>query len=466
MSDKQKLENEKNSDMSLDIPYPTEELMTVKSYRKSYRILKLVGILQLLSILYLFLTWAYIDMKNSPSAHRNRTKKYPIMVWHTNDLWWARCNRKVLCTDHFGKIECDVILQEYHPEDVDAYLFYSGYVKTFPLPRHPKTLWAVMLDESPINRLQFMYEKALNLFNVSASFSRYSDVPMPLIWLSGYDELVASTYYVNTSMKNALLSKLKIAPVLYIQSNCDTATERDVYVKEIMKYIEVDSYGACLNNKNLPLQVEFNHLNGTDGYLSLLFDSEIFKFIARYKFMIAIENAVCNDYMSEKLWRVIEAGVVPIYYGSPLIRDWLPNNKSAILLEDFPTPELLSQHLHYLLNNDTAYEEYLEHKIHKRVTNQKLINELTARPHEVDLSGVVEELECLVCSKLHRNMSNVNMVTKKHYDCPIPTSALTLSVNPKNGWIKRLTEDKERVEQLYQEIGQSDLTPRESRTSW
>lgn len=42
-----------------------------------------------------------------------------------------------------------------------------------------------------------------------------------------------------------------LAPVLYIQSDCDTASERDYYVLELMKHIRVDSYGACINNAQL-----------------------------------------------------------------------------------------------------------------------------------------------------------------------------------------------------------------------
>ncbi|XP_049875548.1 alpha-(1,3)-fucosyltransferase 10-like [Pectinophora gossypiella] len=119
------------------------------------------------------------------------------------------------------------------------------------------------------------------------------------------------------------------------------------------------------------------------------------RFLAQYKFIIAIENAVCNDYITEKFWRAIEAGTVPIYFGSPLIRDWLPNNKSAILLEDFPTPELLSQHLHYLLLNDTAYEEYLEHKTSGLITNQNLINEVAARPYQFNIEDVIHSVRSI-----------------------------------------------------------------------
>jgi len=42
-----------------------------------------------------------------------------------------------------------------------------------------------------------------------------------------------------------------LAPVLYIQSDCDTASDRDRYVLELMKHIRIDSYGACVNNAQL-----------------------------------------------------------------------------------------------------------------------------------------------------------------------------------------------------------------------
>lgn len=36
--------------------------------------------------------------------------------------------------------------------------------------------------------------------------------------------------------------------------------------------------------------------------------------------MIAIENAACPDYITEKFWRPLVIGVVPIYFGSPTIK--------------------------------------------------------------------------------------------------------------------------------------------------
>ena len=48
--------------------------------------------------------------------------------------------------------------------------------------------------------------------------------------------------------------------------------------------------------------------------------ADFYKLTARYKFTIAIENAVCDDYVTEKVWRPLMLGSVPIVAGSPKIR--------------------------------------------------------------------------------------------------------------------------------------------------
>jgi hypothetical protein len=116
-----------------------------------------------------------------------------------------------------------------------------------------------------------------------------------------------------------------------------------VYVKELMKYIEIDSYGACLHNKDLP------------DYLSKAEESfqkdEFLDFIANYKFHLSFENAVCDDYMTEKLMRPLHLGSVPVYYGSPKAKDWMPNNNSIIMVNDFKTPKELAEFTNFIFLN-------------------------------------------------------------------------------------------------------------------
>ena len=46
-----------------------------------------------------------------------------------------------------------------------------------------------------------------------------------------------------------------LAPLVYVQSSCDAPSHRDLFVEELGKYIKIDSYGKCLNNKTLPKQL-------------------------------------------------------------------------------------------------------------------------------------------------------------------------------------------------------------------
>lgn len=72
------------------------------------------------------------------------------------------------------------------------------------------------------------------------------------------------------------------------------------------------------------LYILLNSLTG-DDYLGTIQTEEFYKFVARYKFVIAYENSACNDYITEKLWRPLVLGVVPIYFGAPNIQVSLPS---------------------------------------------------------------------------------------------------------------------------------------------
>lgn len=359
---------------------------------------------------------------NVPETHRKhdtdkpnerallKYTKNPAIIWWTQDLnlnpQIIQC-RKWKCDIYSGKIILPFNLKR-------AYLFYGSRTKFYdlPLPRDPERhIWGLSLAESPNNAPQFVHEQNLNLFNYSSTFSRYSDLPFPLHYMLSLENITNTKYYVKTSVKNFFLKDL--SPILYLQSDCDTTVERDKYVTELMKYQRVDSYGRCLKNKEFP-----NHLNNFNYiYMDKLDEIDFLKFMAKYKFVIAMENAVCNDYVTEKFWRAIHLGVVPIYFGSPTIKDWLPNEKSAILLEDFPTVKLLSAHINELMRDDTLYEEYLEHKMDGKISNLKLVREIRTRPYQTNDAIKDREFMCYLCKKLHVDRGKQSIVRKNHYDC-------------------------------------------------
>lgn len=42
--------------------------------------------------------------------------------------------------------------------------------------------------------------------------------------------------------------------------------------------------------------------------------------VSKYKFAIAMENGVCKDYITEKLWRPLIVGTVPVTFGAPNLK--------------------------------------------------------------------------------------------------------------------------------------------------
>ena len=302
--------------------------------------------------------------------------------------------------------------------NVSVFMWYGSDVSwiDLPLPRKPHHLWALLHEESPKNNWVFATDKGIELFNFTATCSRHSSYPLVSQYLYSIDKLT-QPLRVPTPLK----SKSDMALVIYIQTDCNPPSDRDSYVTELMKHIKVDSYGNCLHNKDLP-----DHLLNP-----LTFDSEdLLNIIAKYKFAISFENAICHDYITEKFWRPLYAGTVPIVRGSPTILDWAPSEKSIIVAEDFPTPKELADFLILLDKNDREYNEYLEWK-RNGITNQRLLSHMRDREwHIDDLDGLnfIDGFQCYICDELHKmkkEKSHERLVAnKQHYDCPMAEPAL------------------------------------------
>ena len=76
-----------------------------------------------------------------------------------------------------------------------------------------------------------------------------------------------------------------------------------------------------------------------------------------YKFYFAFENSICDDYVTEKLWRALRMNIVPVVLGGYNYSELLPQ-KSYIDIKDFSSPEKLADYLQVLNGDDNLYNEY------------------------------------------------------------------------------------------------------------
>ena len=280
-------------------------------------------------------------------------------------------------------------------------------IDSLPLPRKAHHDWALFHEESPKNNYKLFHQPVITLFNYTATFSRHSHLPLTTQYLEGTEVLTSLRYLVPLRSKNHLRKSL--APLVYVQSDCDPPSDRDSYVRELMTYIEVDSYGECLRNKPLPPQLSSPASMDADGF---------YRILAQYKFILSFENAVCDDYITEKFWRPLKLGVVPVYYGSPNIADWLPSNRSAILVSEFSHPRELASYIRALDQDDRRYQAYIEWKLKGEISNQRLLTALRERKwgvQDVKQDNYIDAFECMVCTKVWDNIRLQEKVSRSRF---------------------------------------------------
>ena len=131
-----------------------------------------------------------------------------------------------------------------HHKRTASIIFYGTDFRAYeaPLPRPPHQTWALFHEESPMNNYLLSHAPGIRLFNHTATFSRGSDYPLTLQWLPTLSYLLQPAA-VPLPEKNRWRAE-GLAPVLYMQSHCDVPSDRDRYVRELMKYIEVRGWAA------------------------------------------------------------------------------------------------------------------------------------------------------------------------------------------------------------------------------
>lgn len=113
------------------------------------------------------------------------------------------------------------------------------------------------------------------------------------------------------------------------------------------------------------------------------------------------------------------------------MQDFLPSNKSAIVVTDFKSVDDLVSLLLHLNASDSAYEEYLQFKRPGGVTNPLLRTTMKQRKWAINndwlLPNFITSYECFLCEQLHEDAKVRKQGGKvwhranvSHYGCPRP----------------------------------------------
>lgn len=142
----------------------------------------------------------------------------------------------------------------------------------------------------------------------------------------------------------ALENKMGFCNFLY--SNPNAHPNRDLFFHKLSKYKKVDSLGQWLNNVEHKGTGFVGHAN------------ECINIKSAYKFSIAIENASCKGYSTEKILTSLQAHTIPIYWGDPDLTK-LINPNCFINCHDYKSFDEVIEVIKEIDNDDNKWCEMI-----------------------------------------------------------------------------------------------------------
>jgi len=219
----------------------------------------------------------------------------------------------------------------------------------------------------------------------------------PILFTYRQNDTIPNTYYnwynwrrqfPNHFAPPAVLSSA-ISGATFIAQNCKSSNGREDWVRELRKHILVHSFGGCLRNMEWPKDVKTGH-----NYDYETFTKKI-QILKKYKLHFAFENTNGKDYVTEKVYSALAAGVIPVYFGAPNILEYIPDPTSIIDLNSFATREEAVNYVVQVLSNKTLYDYH--HKWRERPLPKWFVDKFESHNDSVP---------CMLCKYLYNNYFN------------------------------------------------------------
>jgi len=148
-----------------------------------------------------------------------------------------------------------------------------------------------------------------------------------------------------------------------------------------------------------------------------------------YKFVIAFENSLCFDYVTEKMFYNANFDVVPIVMDLHGNYDRFVPPKSYINVLDFPSVKELADYLKMLDKNDTLYNEYFWWK-------ESYAMEYSLHQYELNIYEASARGYCGLCAKLHNPSEPTSIVKdlKKWWNDDATCKVVTFPFSNNDTW--------------------------------
>ncbi|KAJ7326107.1 hypothetical protein OS493_027957 [Desmophyllum pertusum] len=188
-------------------------------------------------------------------------------------------------------VPCEITSDRSRASDAKGFIVHAG--DSHMTPPTESVPWILFAHENPVYAPVLTDAMSMSKFGLLTSYRLDSDFPKPV--------------YSMPILTSPLPVKEKDGLIMAVTSNCEPV--RTEYMRQLMKFVQVDSYGACLKNKN-DLVARYRSANGKD------FKQLKTELAKRYKFTLVFFNQDCDYFVDDRLSHALDAGSVPVVMGT------------------------------------------------------------------------------------------------------------------------------------------------------
>ena len=240
-------------------------------------------------------------------------------------------------------VPCELSSDKSRAAEASAFVVHARKPDILNLPPNDILVpWILQTNENPVYTPALYNWSIMSQFNLLISYRLDSDFPAPV--------------YPMPELDPPIPFHKRQGDVLAVFSKCEPV--RTEYMRQLMNYIQVHSYGACLKNKAGLIEL----YGKIDNHY--VFKEQKIELSRYYKFSLVFMNQDCDYFVDDRLFHALTTGSVPVFMGTDKVDEFLPGNlkTSIIKVSDFKNPKELAEYLTFLSNNETAYNKYLEWK--------------------------------------------------------------------------------------------------------
>lgn len=174
------------------------------------------------------------------------------------------------------------------------------------------------------------------------------------------------------------LIKGKAKSVAWVASHCETLQwNRTKFVEDLQQYIPIDTYGKC-GSKPLPWRRR----------------ELMRKVMEPYRFYLSFENSCCDQYITEKFWRSLDFGMIPVVVGAPLrhYQDVAPKD-SFLHIDQFDSLKDMADYMIEISENTSKMRKHLAWRLKGDIYTEEIQDHILKPLRNTTLCAIVKRLK-------------------------------------------------------------------------